>query len=94
MEVTSMHLGQRVSCNCNVTDSLLISAPLASDALLLRCCPQLLPASSLPFPPYSMPSGMAAAAGSLSCWPAHLPFFLSSPSLHPSLLLIFFVVET
>ena len=59
MEVTSMHLGQRVSCNCNVTDSLLISAPLASDALLLlllRCCPQLLPASSLPFPPCSMPS--------------------------------------
>ena len=50
MEVTSMHLGQQVSCNCNVTDSLLISAPLASDALLLRCCPQLLPASSLPFP--------------------------------------------
>jgi len=33
-----------------------LSAPLASDALLLRCCPQLLPASSLPFPPCSMPS--------------------------------------
>jgi hypothetical protein len=25
-----------------------------------------------------------------SCWPAHLPFFLSFPSLHPSLLLTFF----